>query len=129
MSGKVLVDTNVVIALFAGDPQATGYLGKCSDLFLCVPVLGELWYGTLASARVKENMHRLQRFAASLVILSCDAGTTGHFGEIKFGLRRKGRPIPDNDIWIAAIARQHSLRVISRDSHFVEIDNLDVDIL
>lgn len=129
MSGKVLVDTNIVIALFAGDPGTTAYLDKCSELFLCVPVLGELWYGALASSRVKENLHRLQQFAGRLMILSCDAGTAPHFGEIKFGLRKKGRPTPDNDIWIAAIAQQHGLRVISRDSHFTEIDNLDVDIL
>ncbi len=129
MSGKVLVDTNVVIALFAGDPQATAYLDKCSELFLCVPVLGELWYGALASARVKENLHRLQNFSTTLLVLSCDTGTAAHFGDIKSRLRKKGRPIPDNDIWIAAIAQQHGLRLISRDSHFEEIDGLDLDIL
>jgi tRNA(fMet)-specific endonuclease VapC len=124
-----VVDTNVVIALFAGDPNIAAYLDKCSEVYLSVPVLGELCYGALNSSRVKDNMQRLQHFATSLIILNCDSGTATHFGQIKSGLRKKGRPIPDNDIWIAAIAQQHGLRVISRDSHFAEIDSLDLDIL
>ncbi len=129
MSGKALVDTNVVIALFAGDPNASRYLNKCSELFLCVPVLGELWYGALASTRVQENLHRVETFAKTVLVLPCDSGTTVCYGEIKLGLRRKGRPIPNNDIWIAAIASQHRLKVVSRDSHFTEVDGLDVEIL
>jgi len=78
---------------------------------------------------VKENTERLKRFSTTLMLLPCDAGTAVQFGEIKSGLRRKGRPIPDNDIWIAAIARQHGLKVVSRDSHFTEVDNLEVDLL
>jgi tRNA(fMet)-specific endonuclease VapC len=123
------VDTNIVIGLFAGDPNITAYLDKCSELYLCVPAIGELWYGALASSRVTENVQRLQKFATTLMLLPCDAGTAAHFGEVKFGLRKKGRPIPENDIWIAAIALQHGLRLVSRDSHFSEIDNLDLDIL
>jgi tRNA(fMet)-specific endonuclease VapC len=129
VSGRVVVDSNVVIALFAGDPDIAAYVSKCSELYLCVPVLGELWYGALASSRVNENIQRLQQFATTLMLLHCDSGTATQFGTIKFALRKKGRPIPDNDIWIAAIAQQHGLRVISRDSHFAEIDNLDLDLL
>ena len=129
MSGRVVVDTNVVIGLFAGDPNIASYLDQCSELFLCVPVLGELWYGAKASSRVKENMQRLQDFATTIMLLNCDIGTAAKFGEIKSVLRKKGRPIPDNDIWIAAITQQHDLRLVSRDAHFAEIDNLDLDIL
>lgn len=129
MSGKVLVDTNVVIALFAGDPDASSYLEKCSELFLCVPVLGELWYGALASTRVKENLQRVEGFAKTVMVLGCDPGTTICYGEMKFALRKKGRPIPDNDMWIAAVAQQHRLKLVSRDSHFTHIDGLDVELL
>lgn len=129
MSGKALVDTNVVIALFAGEPNATGYLNKCSELFLCVPVLGELWYGASASTRIKENLQRVEGFAKTVLVLSCDPATTAWYGEVKVSLRKKGRLIPDNDIWIAAIARQYKLKVVSRDSHFTEVDGLDVEIL
>jgi len=129
VSGRVIVDTNVVIALLAGDPNVGTYLDKCSEIYLCVPVLGELWYGALASSRVQDNMQRLQHFATTLMLLSCDAGTAAKFGEIKSGLRKKGRPIPENDIWIAAVAQQHGLRLVSRDAHFSEIDTLDLDIL
>ena len=129
MSGKTLLDTNVVIAIFEGDPDATAYFQKCSEVFLCVPVIGELRYGALASTRVKENLQRLDRFATTMLILSCDPGTTLHYGELKYVQRKKGKPIPDNDIWIAAIARQYGLKVVSRDSHFSYIDGLDVDLI
>lgn len=129
MSGKALLDTNVVIAIFAGDPDAIRYVQKCSAVFLCVPVVGELRYGALASSCVKENMQRLDAFAKSLLVLNCDPGTSVCYGEVRLGLRKKGHPIPENDVWIAAIARQHGLKVVSRDSHFAGIDHLDVEIL
>lgn len=129
MSGKALLDTNVVIALFAGEPTVVQYLQKCSAVFLCVPVVGELRYGALASFRVHENLNRLDEFARTLLVLSCDPGTSVSYAEVKYGLRKKGRPIPENDVWIAAIARQHGLKVVSRDIHFSDIENLDVEIL
>ena len=129
MSDKALLDTNVVIAIFEGVPEATRYFQKCSEVFLCVPVIGELRYGALASTRVKENLQRLDRFATTMLVLPCDSGTTICYGDVKYAQRKKGRPVPDNDLWIAAIARQHGLKVVSRDSHFTQIDGLDVELL
>ena len=125
MSGKALLDTNAIIAIFAGDPDAIRVVQGHSDVFLCVPVLGELRYGALASSRVQENLRRLDEFAHAIILLHCDAGTSAFYAELKFELRQKGRPIPENDVWIAAIARQHGLTLISRDTHFQEVDGLD----
>ncbi len=58
------------------------------------------------------------------VVLACDADTARQYGTIKHALRLKGRPIPDNDIWIAAIARQYHLMLVTRDTHFAEVDEL-----
>lgn len=66
----------------------------------------------------------MERFAASANVLGCDLDTARHYGIIKQRLRRKGRPLPDNDIWIAAVARQHQLALATRDAHFGEIDEL-----
>jgi tRNA(fMet)-specific endonuclease VapC len=58
--------------------------------------------------------------------LECDATTANYYGQIKKELKEKGNPIPENDIWIAAIAKQHELELVSRDKHFEKIDNLKV---
>lgn len=60
-------------------------------------------------------------------MLVCDGTTAAHDGQIKAALRAKGRPIPENDIWIAALGTQHRLTVISRDVHFTEIAGLSVE--
>lgn len=57
----------------------------------------------------------------------CDEATARMYGEVKAALRKKGRPIPENDVWIAALARQYDLRLISRDKHFATVENLDVE--
>ena len=129
MNGKSLVDTNVVIGLFAGEPAVIEKLQELSAVFLCVPVLGELRYGAEASARVASNLARLDEFARALIVLPCDTATAKYYGEVKVDLRKKGKPVPENDVWIAAIARQHELALLTRDGHFQEIDNLAVELV
>ena len=126
MNGKALVDTNVVIALFAGEPVIIEHLQRQSEVFLCVPVLGELRYGAEASTRVESNLARLEEFAKAIIVLPSDSETAANYGSVKFHLRKKGRPLPENDVWIAAIAQQHHLTVLTRDAHFQEIENLPV---
>jgi tRNA(fMet)-specific endonuclease VapC len=128
-SGKALVDTNVVIAMFAGDPGIVNDLCNRAAVFLCVPVLGELRYGAKASARVETNLARLDELARAIAVLPCDAGTAAAYAQVKFALRKKGRPIPENDVWIAALARQHQLSLLTRDNHFREIEGLDVEVI
>ena len=65
----------------------------------------------------------MNEFAESCSVLICDTETSRQYGEIKNLLRAKGRPTPENDIWIAAIAKQHKLTLVSRDDHFKEIED------
>jgi tRNA(fMet)-specific endonuclease VapC len=60
--------------------------------------------------------------------LHIDENTAKFYGSIKAALRKKGKPIPENDIWIAAIAQQYDLILITRDNHFSEIDNLNTEL-
>lgn len=90
-------------------------------------VLGELYYGALKSARSAANIARVEEFAASVGVLTCDAATAKHYGQIKNALRSKGRPIPENDIWIAAVAIQHGLLLATRDDHFKEVEGLRLE--
>ncbi len=127
MSGSVLLDTNIVIGMLARDEAILSRLVETEAVFLPTIVLGELYFGAFKSAHPDDNAQRIERLAASTAVLSCDGTTALYYGRIKTGLRAKGRPIPENDIWIAAIAQQHGITVVSRDSHLREIDNLPVE--
>lgn len=124
MSGRYLLDTNIVIDLFAEEQNVIAFLEEAQEVFLPVIVLGEMYFGALRSQRVKENIHRLTAFAEQSVVLDCDAKVARRYGEVKNMLRKRGRPIPENDIWIAAIALENNLTLVSRDDHFLEVDGL-----
>lgn len=124
MSGKYLLDTNIVIALFADESDVVGKIRKMEKIFIPSIVIGELYYGVEKSSRAKENCERIKEFSSDNAVLNCDKETAGFYGKIKNGLRKKGRPIPENDIWIAAIAFQYNLTLITRDEHFKEIEDL-----
>jgi tRNA(fMet)-specific endonuclease VapC len=126
MSGRYLLDTNIIISLFADEIAVKGALAKAEEVFVSSTAIGELYFGARKSGRTKENLDRIDEFAANNVVLSCDTETARRYGEVKDALRVKGRPIPENDIWIAATALQHHLALITRDEHFNEIDALEV---
>lgn len=128
MSGRFLLDTNVVIALFAGDAAVQQHLEQAEEVFVPSIVLGELYFGARKSGRVKENLARIDEFATNSSVLACDTDTAKEYGVIKNALREKGRPIPENDIWIAAIARQYELILVTRDTHFDEVEGLEVEV-
>jgi len=72
-------------------------------------------------------MARIDDFAARNIVLGCDIDTARRYGEVKDGLRQKGRPVPENDIWIAAIALLNDLTLVARDVHFREVEGLRVE--
>ncbi|MCA1687601.1 MAG: type II toxin-antitoxin system VapC family toxin [Actinobacteria bacterium] len=125
MNGRVLLDTNIVIALFARDESVLEELNDVTSVFVPSVVLGELFYGAYRSRRFDENMTHVEEFASVIAVLDCDAATARHYAQIKNRLRDAGRPIPENDIWIAAVARQHGLTLVSRDYHFAEVEGLE----
>ena len=125
-SGNYLLDTNIVIALFARERKVLQKYRRARAVFLSATVAGELFFGAFKSKDFQDNVRRIEEFAAASTVLSCDFVTARHYGQIKEKLRAKGRPIPDNDIWIAAAAFQYDLTVVSRDAHFGDIDDLSV---
>ena len=127
MSGRYLLDTNTIIALFADDHAVTDRLKSAEEVFTASIVIGELFFGAHGSGRRTDNLAQVDDFAASSRVLNCDVETARWYGEIKQRLRQKGRPIPENDIWIAAIALQHDLTVITRDLHFKEVESLGIE--
>jgi tRNA(fMet)-specific endonuclease VapC len=127
MTGRFLLDTNIVIALFAKEAVVQASLANAAEVFIPSIVLGELYYGANKSLLVAENIAKIDEFAASNSTLVCDTRTAQAYGQIKNSLRAKGRPIPENDIWIAALGKQHSLTLITRDAHLGEVEGLAIE--
>jgi tRNA(fMet)-specific endonuclease VapC len=122
-----LLDTNAVIALFADDLDMFARLRSAKEVFVPSIVLGELYYGARRSQRIEENLARVEAFTAASAVLDCDHITARVYGELKNSLRQVGRPIPENDIWIAAIAAQHNLTLMTRDAHFAGLQGLAIE--
>ena len=124
MSGRYLLDTNIIIALFADELLVKNNLAQANEIFIPSVVIGELCYGARKSGRAGENLARVDELVANSTILGCDAETARQYGEVKNKLRVKGRPLPENDVWIAALALQHDLILVTRDAHCQEVENL-----
>ncbi|HET7632727.1 MAG TPA: type II toxin-antitoxin system VapC family toxin [Gemmatimonadaceae bacterium] len=126
-SGRVLLDTNILIALFAGDATVLAAVQTTTAAYVPAIALGELYYGAWKSARAAANVQRIAELAVTVPILACDAETASVYGELKAVLRTRGTPIPENDLWIAALARQHELTLATRDAHFDRVPGLPIE--
>lgn len=127
MSGRILLDTNIVIALLASDPLVTSRIVAVDQLMVPVIVVGELYYGCLNSVHREENLRKITELASKVTVIACDRITAYYYAQIKAQLKAKGRPIPENDIWIAATAVQHGLALASRDAHFEAVEGLSLE--
>jgi len=105
----------------------TDKIKKAENIFVPAVVIGELFYGANKSGRPEKNTMRIELFSLDNVILNSDKETARWYGMIKNNLQKKGCPIPENDIWIAAIAFQYRLTLVSRDGHFEEINDLKLE--
>jgi tRNA(fMet)-specific endonuclease VapC len=123
---KYLLDTVVIIAYFNQDDAVRQRLLNAT-VYTSSIVLGELYFGAYHSGKIAQNIARIQHFATLIDVLPCDDETSVYFGEIKQHLKAKGRPIPENDIWIGATARQYGLTIATRDAHFQDVDDLSTD--
>jgi tRNA(fMet)-specific endonuclease VapC len=120
----VILDTNAVSALADGDSKLVTVAAGVSRFALPVVVLGEFRFG-IARARHRDRyLDWLRRLVVASTVLPVDEDTAGHYALVREALRVKGRPIPSNDAWIAALALQHDLPVLTRDEHFDWVDGL-----
>jgi tRNA(fMet)-specific endonuclease VapC len=101
-----------------GDAKLEPLLRQVSDIAVPVIVLGEYKYGVRQSRYLARYERWLADVVANCRVLAVDEGTAEQYADIRAELKRGGRPIPGNDLWIAALARQHGLPLLSRDLHF-----------
>jgi tRNA(fMet)-specific endonuclease VapC len=121
-----LLDTSIVIAVFGRVAVAQRLVDDADEIALPVPALGELYVGVPRSPRPDLTLAQITAFLATTPVLPCDDATAKIYGEIHSALLAKRRPLPQNDVWIAAIARQHGLTVATRDAHFEQISGIGI---
>lgn len=121
-----MLDTSAYSAFKRGNPEAIDLLRKAPDILLPVIVLGELWSGFESGSKRETNRHELDAFLSSPRVLVVQAGieTAARYAVIHAYLRANGRPIPTNDLWIAALAMEHGTTLLTADAHFLQLPQI-----
>lgn len=122
----ILLDTSVVVAHLRGGIDVLALAAPEEPLFLPLVALGELYKGALVSTRPEHNRRLVDDFLLIAALLYPDSATAEAYAQIAVQLKGKGRPIPENDIWIAAVALECDMPLAARDGHFAEVDGLDL---
>jgi predicted nucleic acid-binding protein len=120
----MIVDTNALSAAADDDPAVIAILTRADQMAIPVIVLGEYRYGIAQSRHSAAHENWLAALLHDCAVLDINEPTTQHYAEITRDLKHKGKPIPTNNLWIAALCRQHSLPLLSRDRHFDEVTGL-----
>ncbi|MCD6013433.1 MAG: PilT protein domain protein [Flavipsychrobacter sp.] len=123
---KILLDTNIIIELFNGNKAIADKINLLSEFSICAIVLGELYIGINRVANKQKHLKTLNDFLQLCTVLEVDSVTAMHYGEIVATLYKKGKPVPVNDIWIAACAKQHGYMIVTHDKHFKEIHGITI---
>lgn len=123
-SRRLLLDTNIIIAVFGGYADLKWQIAYDAQYLVPCIVVGELLYGAHFSAEIRNNLREIEAFIDVMTVVDCSRETAVHFGKTKSELRKRGSLIPDNDIWIACIALQHDLTLVTRDAHFQAVPGL-----
>jgi len=123
---RVALDTNRLTDLFQGDAELADRLGECEEVWVPLIVVAEIKAGFYGGSRQHKNEIRFQSFLAkpTVGILLPARETAEHYARLFVQLKRAGTPIPDNDLWIAALVLQHDLALITRDRHFERVPQL-----
>jgi predicted nucleic acid-binding protein len=123
---RVALDTNRLTDLFQGDTELADRLGNCDEVWIPLVVLAEIKAGFYGGNRQHRNEILLREFLAkpTVDVLFPGRETAEQYAQLFVQLKRAGAPVPDNDLWIAALALEHDLMLITRDRHFQRIPQL-----
>ena len=123
---KICIDTNAYSNLLKGDESLLKIFSNATEIYVPIFVIAELLSGFKKGSREEKNISILERFLnkPQVFILNTQHETAKVYAKLKYDLRIIGKPIPENDIWIAAIAIQEELSLLTLDKHFKHIKNL-----
>ena len=125
MNGSLL-DTNVITKLLAKDPEVISLVSKIEKFFTSIIVVGELYYAAANSSRRHDNYEKILEALSCMEIINIDNTVSMSYSEIKLDLKKTGKMIPENDIWIAACAHTYGLSVATFDRHFSFIPQINI---
>ena len=120
----MILDTNGLSALAEGESGLQPILRRAAQVAIPVIVLGEYRYGISQSRNHVHYKQWLAEYLPSFRILDIDERTTIFYSDVRKELKKAGTPIASNDVWIAALCRQHSLPLVSRDRHFDAVSGI-----
>ena len=125
MTGNnILLNTNIVIEVFEGNKNIADKIHQLPAFYISSVVLGELFIGINRVSNKAKHLKILNDFLHLCTVLNVDSLTAKFYGEMISSLYKKGKPLPTNDVWIAATAKQYDLILVTQDRHFQEIDDL-----
>jgi tRNA(fMet)-specific endonuclease VapC len=127
----ICLDTSAYSHFKRGAAEAVAAIESARAVGVPAIVLGELRAGFRLGGRAERNEAELREFLAFSVVhvLDVDEETATHYAELIFDLRRAGRPLPTNDVWIGALALREGATVLTYDSHFAELRRVGVRVL
>ena len=120
----MILDTSALSAFADGDDKLLARLETTPELHLPVIVLGEYRFGVRQSGHRRTYERWLREALANLTVLPVLDSTTEHYAAICHELEAAGTPFPTNDVWVAALSREHRLQVVSHDAHFDTVQGL-----
>lgn len=128
---KAVLDTNVYCLCDMGNEAALLLLEESSSFYLPSIVYGELYYGFRHGSRFEKNLKHLEKFILQfgVEVIDVTLEVARKFGDIYTSLRKKGRPIPTNDIWIAACCMEVGGTLLTVDQHFKEVEQIQTRFL
>jgi len=121
-----LLDTNIIVPFLNGNETIVKKITELDIVNLPITVVGELFYGASNSGQIQKNTNRINEFIPQCKIYSINTSIASYYGKIKVLLKSQGTPIPENDIWIAAICMENEMTLVSRDKHFKNISKLQI---
>lgn len=123
----MLIDTCALIDVFKNDQNVLQSIHEWKNpVYISTTILGELYYGALHSNNRDKHLGQIKNILSTISILKPDKETAFQYASTREALTKQGSMIPANDIWIAAIAIQHGLKLFTKDIHFERIENLDL---
>jgi tRNA(fMet)-specific endonuclease VapC len=124
MSGEIALDTSVAVRFLNGDTAITARVFAIPEIILPMVVVGELLFGAENSARPVQNLPRYLEFISACIVMPLGRETAATYARTRLALKRQGRPIPMNDVWIAAQCLEHGWVLVTDDTDFDYVDGL-----
>ncbi|UCH26513.1 MAG: type II toxin-antitoxin system VapC family toxin [Trueperaceae bacterium] len=120
----MILDTNALSDLLSELPEIERYIVSAHGLYIPSIVLGEYRYGVRNSRFRMQIEEKVTDLLQDVAVLAVESSTSNFYADVRSELKRAGTPIPENDVWIAALVRQHQMPLLSRDAHFDAVERI-----